>query len=455
VNKGDATGLRVQLLGPVRAWRGDEELSLGGPQRRAVLGMLAMHAHQVVRGELIDGMWDQDPPASAVNSVHVHVVGLRRVLEPRRARRAPGEVLAASGPGYQLRLEPGTLDTEILDQHLAHARGLTAGADPAVTVRSLEAALGLWQGAPLAGIPGPWAEIERIRLEELRQSAIEGRIDALLALGRHHLILAELAALIRQYPLRERFHGQLMLALYRCGRQADALAAFADARRELAGQLGIDPGSALRRLHQQILTSDTALNPPPDRGGLAGHGAPAGHGAVPRELPGDVDTFVGRTAELSELDRLLPAREGTSPRAALISAVAGSGGVGKTALAVHWGHRVRDAFPGGQLYVNLRGYDPGEPVTPADALARFLRSLGLTDHEIPSDVDETRCQLSQLAGRAAGPGSARQRRHRGAGPSAAARHAVMSCSGDQPRLPCRAGCPARRPAPCRGSLGRR
>ena len=235
--------LRIQLLGPVRAWRGEQELELGGPRRLAVLGMLAMRANQAVsRSELIDGLWGEDPPASAVNSVHGHVAGLRRALEPRRAHRAPGQVLSASGPGYLLRLEPGQPDAEALGRHLAQAQRSPAAADLAATARSLDAALRLWQGVPLSGIPGPWADIERIRLDELRLAAIEEHIEVMLALGGHHQAVAQLAGLIREHPLRERFRCQLMMALYRCGRQADALAEFTDARRVLAGELGIEPG---------------------------------------------------------------------------------------------------------------------------------------------------------------------------------------------------------------------
>lgn len=262
MTEADSAALRVQLLGPVRAWRGEQELELGGPRRRALLGMLASARQPVSRAQLIDGLWGQDPPASADNSLHVHISGLRRVLEPRRARRAPSELLTAIGPGYHLRLEPDALDAEVLGRHMADARRLAAG-DPRAAATSLDAALGLWQGASLAGIPGPWADIERARLDELRQTATADRIDIMLALGGHHQALAELAALIRQFPLQERFHGQLMLALYRCGRQADALASFAQARHVLAEQLGIDPGPALRLLHQQILTGDAGLDPPP------------------------------------------------------------------------------------------------------------------------------------------------------------------------------------------------
>jgi DNA-binding SARP family transcriptional activator/Tfp pilus assembly protein PilF len=413
VTDGDAGALRIQLLGPVRAWRGEQELELGGPRRRAVLGMLAMRAGQAVsRSELIDGLWGEDPPASAVNSVHVYVAGLRRVLEPQRERRAPGQVLSAKSPGYLLRLEPGQLDAAALDQHLAQAPRSLAAGDLAAAARSLDAAHGLWQGAALAGIPGPWADIERVRLDELRLTTIEERIDVMLALGGHRQAVAQLARLIREHPLRERFRGQLMLALYRCGRQADALAEFAGARRVLATELGIEPGPGLCRLHQQILTGDAGLSRPAEA--PAAHDAPAPAAApVPRELPADVDAFTGRADELAELDRLLstgsqaPRRDpggaggagaagGAEPAAVVISAVAGSAGVGKTALATHWAHRVRDAFPDGQLYLNLRGYDPGEPVAPADALAGLLRALGVTEQDIPADINERAARYRSL-----------------------------------------------------------
>jgi DNA-binding SARP family transcriptional activator/Tfp pilus assembly protein PilF len=391
--------VRVQLLGPVRAWRDEHELGLGGPARRAVLGMLAMRANQVVsRSELIDGLWGEDPPDSAVNGVHVYVAGLRRVLEPHRGRRAPGQVLLASGPGYLLRLADGQPDAEALDHHLAQARHALAVGDLEAAAGSLNAALGLWQGASLAGVPGPWAVIERARLDELRLGAIEERIEVMIALGRDQQAAAQLAGLILGHPLRERFRGQMMLALYRCGRQADALAEFAAARRVLAGELGIEPGPGLRRLHQQILTADAALDLPPDRAAPAGHGSPASAvrhpaGLIPRELPADVDSFTGRAAELAELDQVLQVRDGQAGRndrdgAPPTTVISGTAGVGKTTLAVHWAHRVRGAFPDGQLYVNLRGYDPAEPMPAADALAGFLRALGLADQDIPADADE-------------------------------------------------------------------
>ena len=301
-------------------------------------GMLA-HARQAVsRGALIDGLWGSEPPASAENSVHVYIAGLRRVLEPRRAPRAPSQfLLAAAGDGYRLRLAPGTLDTEVLGQRIADARRLVAE-DPAAAARALDAALGLWQGASLAGVPGSWAEIERARLDELRQTAIADRIDIMLTLGGHHQALAELAALIRQHPLQERFYGQLMLALYRCGRQADALAAFA--RRS--------PGARRPAWHRPGAAAAAVAPADPHRrrrtrprrrlsGPLAGRGC---RGSCPR-------TWTSSSAG----QRNWPNSTGCSPpEPRLICVLAGTAGVGKTALAVHWGHRVRDAFPGGQLY---------------------------------------------------------------------------------------------------------
>ena len=264
--------------------------------------------------------------------------GCAGFLEPRRANRAPGQVLPASGPGYLLRLEPWRLDAEALCDHLAQAHQPPAGGgrELQAAVRELDAALDLWQGIPLSGIPGPWADAERLRLDELRLGTVEQSVDMMLALGRHREVVAQLTGLIREHPLRERFREQLMLALYRSGRQADALREFAAARRLLDTELGIEPGPGLRGLHQQILTGDAGLDlavrpagpaprvspappafPAPHtvrtgRGTPAGHGTGAGHGVpppVPDELPADVAAFTGREAEMAGLDRLLAAWE--------------------------------------------------------------------------------------------------------------------------------------------------
>ncbi|TVZ05886.1 tetratricopeptide repeat protein [Trebonia kvetii] len=395
--------MRVAVLGPVRAWRGDTELELGAPQRRAVLGLLAVRANQVVaRDELIDGIWGEDLPAQSVNALHVHVARLRAVLEPGRERRAPSRTLLATQAGYQLTLASGQLDTEVFAERLAAARASLAAGDLAGAAGQFDVALRLWQGTALAGIPGPLAEIVRTRLSEQRLAAAEEHVDVILALGRHSEAVQRLVELVAGHPLRERFRAQLMLALYLSGRQAEALAAFADARRVLAGELGIEPGTELRQLHARILAADPALDVAPDhekqqtaQDGAAEHAQPPGGrppaelppGERPRpapaQLPADVAAFTGRAAELAALD--LPA---TPSPAVAITVVSGTAGVGKTALAVRWARQAAGLFPDGQLYVNLRGYDPGQPVPPADALAGFLRALGMAGQQIPPGDDE-------------------------------------------------------------------
>src|ERR1700722_4737306 len=398
----DGAPLRVALLGPVRAWRGETELELGAPQRRAVLGLLAARANQAVsRDELIDGIWGDQLPARSVNELHADVSRLRAALDPGRAHRAGGQVLMASGRGYLLRLAPGQLDAELFAGRLAAARASRRAGDLVAAAASLESALRLWQGVALGGIPGPWAEIVRTGLGDQRLTATEEHIELLLELGRPAEAGGPLPELVRARPPRERFSGQLMLALYRCGRQAEALTAFADARRVLVRELGIEPGQELRALHARILAADPGLDAPvAPVTAAAGAGRPAAvrDRPVPAQLPADVAAFTGRDAELAALDLLLAGVAGTAGAvgqpglgdgaAVPIAVLAGTAGVGKTALAVRWARRAAAAFPDGQLYVNLRGYDPGAPVPPGDALAGILRALGLAGEDIPAGEDE-------------------------------------------------------------------
>ena len=328
----DGPLVRVAVLGPVRAWRGETELELGAPQRRAVLGLLAARANQAVsRDELIDGIWGDELPARSVNALHVHVSRLRAALDPGRAHRAAGQVLQASGRGYLLRLAPGQLDAELFAGRLAAARESRRAGDPAGAAAAFESALRLWQGVALDGIPGPWAEIVRAGLGEQRLTATEEHIELLLELGRSAETVGQLTELVRQHPLRERFSGQLMLALYRCGRQAEALTAFADARRVLVRELGIEPGQELRALHARILAADPSLHarileadPSLDAPAPAGLGATVGRPAgardrpVPAQLPADVAAFTGREAELSALDLLLAGAPGARDRKSVV-----------------------------------------------------------------------------------------------------------------------------------------
>jgi tetratricopeptide (TPR) repeat protein len=222
------------------------------------------------------------------------------------------------------------------------------------------------------------------RLGELRLQAVETRIDADLHLGRHREVIGELRHLAAAHPLRERLRGLLMLALYRDGRQAEALAAYARARRILVDELGTEPGAGLRELHQQMLNGDPALDFPLQAPGAATSAAPS----VPRQLPAAISGLTGRTAELAALTRMLDQAVAEGPGTVVISAIGGTAGVGKTALALHWAHQVAGRFAGGQLYVNLRGFDPsGVPVAAGEAVRGFLDALGVAPDRIPAQLE--------------------------------------------------------------------
>jgi DNA-binding SARP family transcriptional activator/tetratricopeptide (TPR) repeat protein len=426
--------LRVGVLGPVMAWYGDQELPVGQPRQQAVLGILAMRANRVIsRGELVDAVWGQDPPASAEGGIYTYVAGLRRVIEPNRSLRGPGRVLVSSGAGYVLHLVPGQPDAVAFEQDLGRARQLRKGGDVASAVIALDSALSLWRGIAFAGVPGPFAETERVRLGELHSAAAEERADVLLSLGRHEEVVPDLTAMVADHPLRERMRGLLMIALYRCGRHAEALRVFAEGRKVLAEELGIDPGGDLSRIHQQVLTMDAALAVPEgpavvtlDSDAAGAGPAPDGGPRRPRpedrttpapaQLPLDAPGFSGRREELSILRAMLPAKSAAPGETATqgsgqqdsgqqdsgqqdsgqqdsgqtvpIVVISGTAGTGKTALAIRFGHQVAKRFPGGQLYVNLRGLDPSTPpMEPSEALRFFLDALGVPPHRIPPGTE--------------------------------------------------------------------
>ena len=391
---GPDSTIRVEVLGPVRAWRGDVEIDLGAPRQRAVLAVLASNANRAVsRTELIDSLWGEHAPASAEGSVHTYVAGLRRALEPDRTNRAPSQVLASAGSGYVLRLPDDQVDLMAFESHLAAMREV--GADPRTALEHVESALALWRGAPLSGIPGPFSELERTRLAELHLTAVEHRASLMLRTGRATDVVAELSRVVHEHPLREKLRGLLMTGLYQCGRQAEALEVYAETRRVLATELGVQPGPGLRQLHEQILANDPVLVDRTVRPVVA-QTAPFGR-LVPAQLPHDINTFTGRERELALLRQHLDDTE----RGVLIAAIDGIAGIGKTALAVHFAHCIADRFPDGQLYVNLRGFDPNQPPLSAiDALGQLLRGLGVEAHQVPSAAEEQASMYrSLLAGK--------------------------------------------------------
>jgi DNA-binding SARP family transcriptional activator len=373
-----ADDVDFRLLGPLVVRSGRRVIPVPGGKQRVVLAVLLLSAGQMVPADRIaDMLWGAAPPPSARVAVRNYVKRLRQTL----AEAGPGLIGTLPG-GYLLSVDPGRLD-------VARFEGLLGAAQAAVRDGSWEraaaqaaAALALWRGDPLADVESDALAAREVpRLAEMRLQALEARIDADLQLGRHASAIAELRRQVSAHPLREHPHAQLMLALYRSGRQAEALAAYQHARRILLEELGTEPGSRLRELQQQILTGDPALAATAAlvTGGL--------RPAVPRQLPGTVRHFTGRSAELTALAGLLR-QAGRPGGTVVISAIGGTAGVGKTALALHWTHRVAGEFPDGQLYVNLRGFGPsGTPVTPEAGVRGFLDALGVPPDRIPAGLD--------------------------------------------------------------------
>jgi DNA-binding SARP family transcriptional activator/tetratricopeptide (TPR) repeat protein len=471
------------VLGPVEVVSGGAPVRLATGRAQTVLVMLLLEAGRVVPLQrLVAALWEDDPPDTARSQVQICVSALRRMLA------GTGAAILTQPPGYLLRIPDGSLDLWRFRKLCGTAESL-AGRRPAESAARYREALALWRGDACASVASRVVAQAAIPLNEERWTALQSRMALELGLGRHHQVVAELAQLVAAEPLRERLRALLMLALYRSGRQADALEAYRSGRRLLAEEIGIDPGKELRALELAILAGDPALdvrsqaspgapsdalaalpllrqpstsvpdltgpddsiNPVPDLrqrqaeflvtavpvpvpgkqsaasdgmdslaarkdgGGSSGvlteeldtesdiephrqllaagpaPEAPAARGkggsVVPRQLPGTVPSFTGRATELAALTQVLEETGTQAAGTVVISAIGGTAGVGKTALAVHWAHQVALRFPGGQLYVNLRGFDPsGTPVRAAEAIRGFLDALGVPTDRIPHDL---------------------------------------------------------------------
>jgi DNA-binding SARP family transcriptional activator/Tfp pilus assembly protein PilF len=357
-----------RLFGGVEAQRGGHRVDVGHARQQCVLAVLLVEANNAVSvDELIDRVWAGEPPKRAKESLHTYLTRLRRAL--------PAVPITRHGASYLL-----SADEDSIDLH--RFRALAASARETDDAATFEQALALWRGEPLAGLDVPWAQGVRATLDKERAAVELDQADAELRLGRHNEILPTLAARAEQRTLDERLAGQLMLALYRAGRQADALNHYERIRRQLAEELGIDPSPALRELHQQILTGAITASLPPQ---AASNGA--GSAPVPRQLPAAPRSFTGRLRELDSITETMDL--GALPGATVvISAIGGTGGIGKTWLALHWAHQHVERFPDGQLFVNLRGFDPsGRPTRPQDAIRGFLDALGVEPAAIPTALD--------------------------------------------------------------------
>jgi DNA-binding SARP family transcriptional activator len=363
--------IRFRILGSLEFFDGRRWSPIGAAKQRTLLAALLLSANQVVPAErLVSELWTDQPPSSAAGLLAGYVWRLRRLLGD-----STGEVLITRPPGYQLAVPPGALDVHEYDDLVAAGRAGLAGNDVAAATDAFGAALGLWRGVPLSDVaPAPAVMAEAARLEESRLAVLESRLGAEIQLGRHDTLLPELKQLVSAYPLRERLHGHLMLTLYRCGQQAEALGAYHDLRRLLVNELGIEPSKPLRELQQQILREDPLLSAtvaddrsPAARSGPAGPAGPAGPVATGPPAP-DAEPFVERPAELTATAGLL-VRGG-------VCAVYGAAGTGKTALARQAARAVAAHFPDGRLWLDLRASaPPGEsPVRPAEAARALLRA---------------------------------------------------------------------------------
>ncbi len=429
----DLGDLRFSLLGLMRAHRGATALKIGSPQQQAMLAVLLLRpGHSASATDLITALWGEEPPSAAMTTVRTYAWRWRKVLDAvgqdgegggAGSDRPAPSVLVSMGDGYRLVLPKLAVDAAEAESLAAEAER-TARTDPLRARDLLNQALELWQGEPLAGVPGPFAERHRQRLEELRLTLLEERIGLDLALGRYSRCIPELTSLTTEHPLHERAYELLMRALYQAGRQADALAVYRGVRQLFLAELGVAPGADLEQLHRRILEGDPALAAPepvtpaapaeeperqrePARETLAddsGHGSgpraaepdrhegkkgqeaalrPAAAPPRPAQLPPDAADFTGRTAPVRVLDEALGTPSG---QALVIATVVGMGGVGKTALALHVAHRVRESYPDGQLYVDLRGSDP-VPADPEAVLSSFLVALGVPGDAVPDGLD--------------------------------------------------------------------
>ncbi|GAB3995876.1 hypothetical protein GCM10029992_14290 [Glycomyces albus] len=381
-------------LGPLEIRLGDRRGPHLAPMRRRLLAVLLARAgRQVTVDELSDAVWSGAPPRSAASTLLVHVHRLRQALgDPERIHRDPS--------GYRIAVSAEEFDVLRFNELYHRARSQRAETKPEAAVESLERALALWRGEPYADIePSRQITVAIERLTEQRLIARQALQEALLDAGRHHEAIASLTELADAHPYVERISALLMLALYRAGRQAESLEVYRKRRAAMVDSLGVEPGSLMRRVHEAVLRSDDRLEnvatgtldrrwepmstPPVEAA------APV---AVPRELPRAPDRLVGRDAELGTLDRLAESEP------APLALITGMGGVGKTALALHWAHRWADRFPDGQLFLDLRGDDPGSALRPIDALKALLSSLGVPAAGIPLDADQAAARFRTRTG---------------------------------------------------------
>jgi len=372
--------VEFRILGPLEARAGPERLELGGARQQVVLAVLLLNANHVVSvGRLLEAVYGEELPPTARSQTQITISALRRLL----AADGQDGIISTRGQGYAIEVGDGQLDSLRFDALVAQAR---AADDPAGAVARYRDALRLWRGPALADLDSELLRAAAARLDEQRIAVNEDRLALELGLGRHHELTGELTELTAEHPLREQLPELLMLALYRCGRSAEALQVYRQVRRRLRDELGLEPGERLRELERAILAADPALDLP------APAGAPAaiqpGRSPAPGLLPADIADFTGRADQIRQIGGQLSGAPAAEPRLAVpIVVITGPGGVGKTTLAVHAAHGLAGQFPAGQLFADLHA-GTGRPVGPGQVLDRFLRALGVPGPQVPDGLDE-------------------------------------------------------------------
>lgn len=389
--------VRFNILGPLEGWAGEARIRLSGQIHERVLVTLLLEPGGVVPVvRLVEAVWDEEPPVTASHQVRKAVADLRRRIPDG------GRLIITDGPGYRAEVAASQLDLHEFLAHIQEARQSAAAGRTREAADSLRAALAVWRGPVLSGAGGSVVQSAAAVLEERRLAAAEQLAEMRLALGEAGEVIGDLRTLIAQHPLRETLRGQLMLALYRSGRQADALAEYGHVRELLVEELGIDPSAQLTKMYESILRASPELTgpdavsvlsaPPEGQAGSQAGEADAADGplpevarvrAAPRTLPPNLADFTGRERELAAVLEACRQEERDGPR---VVAIDGMGGVGKTSLAVRAAHQLADQYPDGQLSIDLRGFTPGEdPVGPGVSIANLLRVLGVPAATIPDD----------------------------------------------------------------------
>jgi DNA-binding SARP family transcriptional activator/tetratricopeptide (TPR) repeat protein len=400
-----ADTVRIQVLGPLAVSYGGAPVEMS-PTGRALLGLFGVQPRGVVsHDEIVDTLWGDRPPRTCRSLVHVYVRQLRSVLEPQRARRAPARTVTLVPGGYRLDLSGDQLDVAAFDDLVWRAGTAQSAGDRGPAEAMLAQALRMWRG-PVLLDGGPWVRHHPavVALGQRRLAATLAYADLAQDARRPEEAVARLRALAPEQPLHEGLHARLMLALAGTGDQAAALQIFSTVRQRLADELGIEPGPELADAQVRVLRQHTGPGPvqtlparepapvPPARARLsvarlsvAASTATGTDIGVPAQLPPNVPAFTGRESLLRELEAIVAQADG---RSTVISAIVGTAGVGKTALAVQWAHQIRNQFVDGQLYVNLRGFSSGPALRPIDALVGFLHALGVASEDVPAGVEE-------------------------------------------------------------------